>query len=145
MTEDDIKQAVFGAGDGATTTLGMIAMMWFANHKAAIIYAIIGGAIASAIGMGGNEYISDTESSIHRASVMAGATAAGAIIPGIPFVFGNTGLVLPISIALTIILGSLITYIRAKTTGWRLAALEVYGIFLVVTVLTTLAGLLAPN
>lgn len=145
MTNDDLKQAVFGSGDGATTTLGIIGLTWFAGHSAAIAPAVVGGAIASTVGMGGNEYLSDEDSSIHRAGVMALATLIGSLLPGVPFFIGHSSVALGASAAFALVLGAVITAVRARTTGWSRAVLEVYAVFVLVSVLTVIAGLIFPT
>lgn len=145
MTSDDLKQAVFGASDGATTTLGIIGALWFSGHSRAIPGAVIGAAIAATVGMAGSEYISDPESSVHRASIMGAATLVGSVEPALPLFFGHSSLLLVTCAALALVLGGVVSTIRAKQTGWTLALGEVYGIFVVVAVLTTVVGLVFPG
>ena len=145
MNGDDLKQAVFGASDGATTSLGIATGSYFSGHASAIVAAVVGAAIAATVGMGGSEYISDPESSLRRASIMAGATLVGSVLPGIPFMFGHSSIFLALTVAATLLVGGAVATVRARTTGWTKAIGQVYGIFLVVSILATLAGLLAPG
>jgi VIT1/CCC1 family predicted Fe2+/Mn2+ transporter len=145
VTRDDWRQAVFGATDGASATLGVIGALWFAGHRSSIALAVIGAAIAATVGMAGSEFVSDTRSSPRRALIMGGATLTGALTPGIPFFVGHTSVALIASGLLTIVLGAGISTIRARTTGWPRALLQVFGVFIVVGLLTTIAGLVAPG
>jgi VIT family len=143
MTADDLQEAVFGATDGATTSVGLVATLWVSHHRSTIALAAAASGIAAAVSMAGGEYLADPDSSVRRAAVMGLATLVGALEPAVPFFVGYGGVMLSACIALTLILGGVVAFVRARTTGWTRAVAEVYGIFALVASLTTIAGLVA--
>ena len=87
MTPDDRKQIVFGGFDGLTSAVGLIVALVLSAHTGTLVIAVAGLAVASAVGMGAGEWLGDSESDFGRALVMAAATAVGAFLPAIPFLF----------------------------------------------------------
>lgn len=146
MSGDDIKQAIFGSSDGATTSLGIMATMWSSHHGSSIAPAVVGASLAATVGMGGSEYISDPESSVHRATVMALGTLIGGLWPAVPFFFGHSSALLATCAAAALVLGGIIVRVKVRNgDGWALSLAEVYGVFVAASVVATVAGLLAPG
>ena len=130
MTQDDLKQAIFGSFDGLTSALGVIAGLLAAGVTDAgrILAAALGLAVAATVGMGAGEYLSDTGHDLRRAGVMAGATMTGSLAPALPFAFGYGTPQLTASVAVTAAGGLLIGRFR----GYRVT----FAILAVVAVLT---------
>ena len=146
VSADDVKQAIFGSSDGATTTLGIIATSWFSGHSSAIPAAVVGASLAATVGMGGSEYISDPESNVHRAGVMALGTLVGGLWPALPFFLGHGSGVLALCAAAALVLGGVIVRVKMRSGSELVPSMaEVYGVFIVASALATAAGLLAPG
>lgn len=143
LSQDDIRQAVFGTGDGACDALGISLTLWLSGHRSAIALAALGAGVAASTSMGGNEYISDPESSIHRSMVMAVMTLVGALWVGVPFFFSISPGAMAFCAVRVVVLAAIVVWVRSRSWGWRSALLRVYTIFAGVTVLTALTGLLA--
>ena len=131
MNREDLAQAVFGAFDGQTSALGVIVPLLSAYHLHTILAAVVGLAVASAVGMGAGEYLSDDTKSAHRAAVMAGATALGTLAPALPFL-----LLLPRAVATPVsaVIALGITLLIGRVRHAYLSTLLIF----VVTVLATL-------
>jgi hypothetical protein len=87
-------KAVFGAFDGATGAIGVVAGLVSAGASArALLAATVGLAVAAAAGMGAGDWLSGTPA---RPSVVLGvATAVGSVLPALPVVLwpGLVGLI----------------------------------------------------
>ncbi len=97
------KQATFGSFDGMTSLLGiLVALVVSHTNPHTVLVASAGLAIAAAVGMGGGEYLSDSggPGGLTRASVMTGATFAGAFIPVLPYLWvgGRLGFILTLAV-----------------------------------------------
>jgi hypothetical protein len=81
-----LSEAAFGVFDGMTSVSGIVFAL-LARAESVIVAASVGLAVASAIGMGLGEYLSDRKAAgaVKRAAVMAAATAVGTLAPVIPF------------------------------------------------------------
>jgi hypothetical protein len=145
VSADDVRQALFGGGDGACDALGITLTLWLAGHRSAIAIAVLGAGVAAATSMAGNEYISDPDSSVHRAAVMGVCTLLGALWVGAPFFFSHGGASLWFCLARVVVLAGAVAWIRARLWGWRSALLRVYTIFTAVAVLTAATGLAAGS
>jgi hypothetical protein len=81
----DLKEAIFGSFDGMTSTLGVVAGL-LATHASAskIVAASIGIAVATTVGMGAAQYLSDGQRNLRNAVVMALATLSARSSPPPP-------------------------------------------------------------
>lgn len=133
MRADDVKQAIFGAFDGACGALGVVIASVAAGISfAPLVAAVLGGAAANGASMAGGEWLSDSESSLHRAGVMGACTLAGALVPAAPFLLGAAGITgIVFAILAVVVVAVLIAEIRpgarwpsyTKTFGVLLAVL----------------------
>jgi len=142
FSDDDVRQAIFGAGDGACDALGISLALWLSGNRGAIALAALGAGVAASTSMGGNEYISDPQSSVHRALVMAVMTLVGSLWIGVPFFFSTGAGAMLFCAVRVVALGGVVAWMRSRAWGWRSALLRVYSIFAGVTVLTALTGLI---
>ncbi len=90
MREDTVREAVFGAFDGCTSSVGVVAGALGAGAATGgkVLGPALGIAVAATIGMGAGQYLSDEKRSVRLALVMTGATLAGSLIPALPFATG---------------------------------------------------------
>ncbi len=125
----DRREAIFGSFDGMTSTLGVVAGL-LATHATApkILSAAIGIAVAATVGMGAGQYLSDGERNLRKALVMAVATLIGAVLPAIPFIFGDSQACVLASIAITIAAAAVIGHYRGYVVT--------YAILIVVSLVT---------
>jgi VIT1/CCC1 family predicted Fe2+/Mn2+ transporter len=129
LSDDDVKEAIFGSFDGMTSTLGVVAGLLATKATAPhIVAGAIGIAVAATIGMGAGQYLSDDQRSVRRALVMASATLIGSILPAIPFFFGDSRACILASLAVTVLAAGVIGHYRGY--------LVTYAILIVVSVLT---------
>jgi VIT1/CCC1 family predicted Fe2+/Mn2+ transporter len=107
------KPAIFGLGDGCMSLIGEL--LYVLGDARLIVPVAISGAISNALSMGGNEYLSDSDNGLMPSVVMGGATAAGAFLPALPFLFfhGATALFLMALVALAV--GIVIGWMRGRT------------------------------
>jgi hypothetical protein len=92
MTRADAQEAIFGTFDGATSAVGVVGASVIAGVPASsLIVAAVGLAVASMVGMGAGQWLSDTTPAgrIRRAVVMAAATLVGSLLPVVPFIVGG--------------------------------------------------------
>jgi VIT1/CCC1 family predicted Fe2+/Mn2+ transporter len=108
-----IKPAVMGLGDGCMSLVGVL--LYVLGDARLIVPVAISGAVSNALSMAGNEYLSDSDSGLWPSAVMGAATATGAFLPALPFLFtsGTAALVLMASLALCV--GIVIGWMRGKT------------------------------
>ena len=85
MDAERASQAIFGSFDGMVSVLGVIVAL---TVSPTLIPAALGLAVASAVGMGAGEYLSDNGRSVGAAGMMAGATLVGTLSPVLPVVLG---------------------------------------------------------
>jgi hypothetical protein len=134
LRRESISQGIFGAFDGMTSALGVIAATLIAGSTRFIVLAVFGVAIAATVGMAAGEYLSDPKRSLRRAMVMGAATLVGAVAPGLPFlVLGKWPAAIG-CLLITVTLAGLIAHFR-QPGGWRAYA-TTFGILGAVAALT---------
>ncbi len=112
-----------------TSTLGVVAGLLATKATAPkILAAAIGIAVAATVGMGAGQYLSDGARNMRRAVVMAVATLIGAVLPAIPFVFGDSHACVAASIGITVVAAGIIGHYRGY--------LVTYSILIIVSVVT---------
>lgn len=128
--------------DGMTSVTGVIFAL-LSRGETAIILAAVGLAIASAIGMGAGEWLSDSSGpgSLRRAAVMAGATVIGTAVLVVPFLLLPKTPALIVAGFLAVLLGAVIGHARRK--GVR-GYVVTYGILVTAASVTVLVSLLIP-
>lgn len=141
MHKEETTEAIFGGFDGLTSVLGVIVVM--ASHKG-LMPAVVGLAVASAVGMGAGQYLSDPSRRLHLALVMSVATLVGTLLPAIPLFISNTYYGLAFSILVSLFMCLAIAYFRTGCTRRR-AVIETYSILLLAGGLSALVGVLIPS
>lgn len=137
-----LSQATFGSFDGMTSVAGIIFAL-LSRGSGPIVLASIGLAVASALGMAAGEYLSDSETSggLGRAGVMGMATAAGTMIPVVPFFLFTASVALVFAGILSLMLATGIGFVRKKgLVGY----LQTYGILVGAAVATIIVSLIVP-
>ena len=132
---------VFGAADGLTIMLGLLAGMAVSHQPPlSIWHAALSGGLAELAGMSLGQYWSAKEDGIWAAAACGIAACLAAVTPAIPYAVlgGNTALAL--SILLVMAAGAIIAWLRAEV-GWQ-AVLQTYGLLLAAAVLCGAAGVL---
>ena len=127
---------MFGSFDGATSVAGILGAVGI--HPRLLIAPVVGLAVASAVGMGAGEWLSEGKTDWPVVGVMALATLFGTIIPALPMLFinGSTGVILAIVFGLCIALA--IGHLRAETRG-TVAYAQTVGVLLCATSLAIMA------
>jgi VIT1/CCC1 family predicted Fe2+/Mn2+ transporter len=115
ISEGEWSEAVFGGLDGLVSVTGVIFAL-LARGEQAIILAAVGLAVASAIGMGAGQWLSDSrpDGAQRRALVMAAATVTGTVTPVIPFIFLPQTAALIVAGLLTVMMGAAISHVRGR-------------------------------
>ena len=125
----DAREAIFGSFDGMTSTLGVVAGLLATKASAShVVAGAIGIAVASTIGMGAGQYLSDGQRNLRKALVMALATLIGSILPAVPFFFGTSQACVLVSVGITLLASAVIGHYRGY--------LVTYSILIVVSALT---------
>lgn len=131
-----IGRAIFGASDGLTSLIGVLAGLLAAHATPAAILAVTGGgAVAAAVGMASGDYLGGATPRL--AAVMGVATLAGSLAPALPVALlpGPLGIVL--AALLVVALAVAISEVRAHACG-RVHAYTVTG-----SILAAASGLAA--
>jgi len=129
--EEGTRQAIFGSFDGLTSALGVIAAAYLTGSTHVLVAAACGLAIASAVSMGGGEFLSETSKrsgALNRAGIMAVATFIGSFLPAIPFLFFVKPVSLIVACILVLAAAVVIAQFRVPTQGVVRAYLQTYGI-----------------
>lgn len=144
MTRADAQEAIFGTFDGATSAVGVVGASVIAGSSRGLIVAAVGLAVASMVGMGAGQWLSDARSAgkMRRAVVMAAATLLGTVVPALPFFLGGgRTLDVVVSAGLTLTLGGVIAELRP---GARVVSLaQTFAILLLASTLAVGAGAIA--
>jgi VIT1/CCC1 family predicted Fe2+/Mn2+ transporter len=83
MTRSLLRPAVFGTFDGTTAVLGTLLSL--RGHPGWVLPSALGLAVAEGVGMAAGEWLSDSGSGFASAVVIGAATAAGSVLPAVPF------------------------------------------------------------
>jgi len=132
--EEGTRQAIFGSFDGLTSALGVIAAAYLTGNTHVLVATACGLAIASAVSMGGGEFLSETSQrsgELNRAGIMAAATFIGSFLPAIPFLFFARPFALMIACVLVLAAATVIAQFRVPTQGVVRAYLQTFGILMV--------------
>lgn len=125
------SEAVFGAFDGMTSLLGLLAGALVAHASThALLLEVLGLAVASAVGMAAGDYLSGK--SLALSLVMGAATLLGSVLPAVPVLVlhGATGQACGVVVALS--LAAVIAEVRSRETGRARGYLST-GIVLILT------------
>ena len=134
------KQAVFGVSDGVTSSLGVVLPLALLHRS--LVLPVLGLAICAAVGMGGGEYLGDTNASLPSATVMAVASFVGTLLPALPLLFISGSLGLALGVALTVAVAIVIAEVKATERGRRRSYVETFGILGVAAILTVALSLI---
>ena len=137
-----LKPAILGGFDGTASLLGVIIFLLL-TRPSLIFPTAASGAISSAISMGGGEFLSDSDSGLAASGVMAAATFLGAVLPAVPFAFGDGPPQVACSLLIIIAIGAVVSWMRPNR-GRGLALAETFGLLILVAVVVVACGLLWP-
>jgi len=132
--EEGTRQAIFGSFDGLTSALGVIAAAYLTGNTHVLVATACGLAVASAVSMGGGEFLSETSQrsgELNRAGIMAAATFIGSFLPAIPFLFFAKPIALMVAGVLVLVAAAVIAQFRVQSQGVIRAYLQTYGILVV--------------
>lgn len=144
MSSDGLSKAIFGACDGVTCVLGVIAAGYITGDTHALVLAAVGLAIAEGIAMAGGSYLSELVN-VHRiehAAIIGVAACVGVLVPALPFLFAPRPTALVLSLLCTLVLAVVIAQAKVKESGWLRAYVQTLAILFVAggaSVLVTLA------
>jgi VIT1/CCC1 family predicted Fe2+/Mn2+ transporter len=126
-----LAPAVFGGFDGATSVIGILLAL--TGHTTQVLPAAVGLAVAGGVGMAAGQWLSaDAEAGPAEAVAIGGATAAGTLLPALPYVWLHGMAAIACSAAVLLLIGAVITATRARDRSLARAAAETYGVLLAV-------------
>lgn len=134
ITEDDVEQAVFGAADGMTSSLGVVIPLALLHQS--MLAVVFGLAICATIGMSGGEYLSDSKRSIRSAIAMGLASFTGSVLPALPFFCLPYGPAVAACAVLCAGTGVAISEVNAHKMSRRRAYAQTFGILVAASVAT---------
>jgi VIT1/CCC1 family predicted Fe2+/Mn2+ transporter len=142
------RPAIFGLGDGCMSIVGVV--LYLLGDSKIIFAAALSGAISAALSMAGNEYLSDSDNGLWPSLVMGGATAAGGLLPALPFLFAHGALALVLMGVICLVIGVVVGVMRAgqceKHTFWEeLGGTLLIFVVIFAAVLAVSLGLPAPG
>jgi len=145
LTPDELGEAIFGAFDGMTSLLGVIAGALVTGTEHVLVVTAAGLAVAATVSMAGGEYLSDTGSAgarRRRAAIMGLATFIGSFLPVIPYLFLARTPATAASAAVTLLMAVGIAQARVPKQGALAAYAQTFGILIVaggLSIITTVA------
>lgn len=125
-----LSPAVFGAFDGATSVVGVL--LTLAGHSGQIVPAALGLAVAGGVGMCAGSWLSDDDAGPAEAVAIGVATAVGTVLPALPYMVLTGTAAMACSAIVLVLLGAVITLVRARDRSLRRAAAETYGVLIAV-------------
>jgi VIT1/CCC1 family predicted Fe2+/Mn2+ transporter len=143
-----LRPAIFGLGDGCMSVIGVI--LYLLGDQRIIFAAALSGALSAALSMAGSEYLSDSDNGLLPSAVMGLATAAGGVIPAVPFLFMRGAPALALMGVLCLAVGVTVGVMRARqsrrhsVTAELAGTLAVFGLIFA-AVLAVAVGLPAPG
>lgn len=139
-----LSPAVFGASDGATSLVGVL--LTLAGHPGQIPAAALGLAVAGGVGMAAGSWLSKDDKAGPVASlVIGGATTVGTLLPALPYLWLTGTGAMAASAVVLVLLGGVITVVRARTEPWWRSAAETYGVLMLVCVAVGVCALALPG
>lgn len=87
----------------------------------------------------------DDETGLAASLVIGGATTIGTLLPALPYLWLAGGAAMGASAVVLLLLGALITVVRARTEPWWRSAAETYGVLLLVCVAVGVCALALPG
>lgn len=135
-----LPPAVFGGFDGATSVVGVL--LTLTGHPQQILPTAVGLAVAGGVGMAAGSWLSDdANAGPLEALVIGAATAIGTLLPALPYTVLAGAAAIICSAAVLILLGAVITLVRARDRSVARAAAETYGVLLAVCAAVALCAL----
>lgn len=140
MKPSSLAPAIFGGFDGATSVVGVL--LTLTGHPGQILPTALGLAVAGGVGMAAGSWLSaDTKAGPREALVIGAATAAGTLLPALPYLLLAGAVAMACSGLLLGLLGAAITLVRARDRSMIRAVAETYGVLVAVCVAVALAAL----
>ena len=134
-----LAPAIFGGFDGATSVVGVL--LTLTGHPAQILPTALGLAVAGGVGMAAGSWLSaDSEAGLREALVIGAATAAGTLLPALPYLLLAGATAMACSGLLLGLLGAAITAVRARDRSAVRAVAETYGVLIAVCAAVTVAA-----
>lgn len=139
-----ISAAILGAADGTCSISGVIAggaAAHASDPKIAVI--ALGGAAAATVSMAGGEFLSEDHADALAIFAMGAGTLLGSALPALPLLLLSGFGVWPAVIAVSLLIGLAVAYVRAKSTGRpsKKAATQTFAVLIVAGLVGYLAGL----
>jgi VIT1/CCC1 family predicted Fe2+/Mn2+ transporter len=137
-----VSAAILGTSDGATSIAGVIAGAAGAGvTHSAIAVSALGGAFAATVSMSGGELLSESATDWEAIGSMGGGTLIGSALPALPLLFIAGGSATMAVIAVDVLIGLLVGYVRARATDTRVIKAQFQS--LAIITVGALVGLLA--
>lgn len=132
---------IFGAVDGLTVILGLIAgLVVSGQSSAAVWHSALGGGLAELVGMAAGQRQSAPEDGIADAVACGAASGLGCIVPAAPYLVASGVAALVPALLLVVAVAGLVTWLRPQK-GWGAVA-ETYGVLVGAAVLSAAASLI---
>lgn len=108
--------AVFGAVDSLGLTLGLL-LASVGAPTGLIVKAVLGGALAEAVGMAAGAYMADDETGLGESVVMAGTCTVVALAPVVPYLLLPRWMAPPFALLVFMAVAAGIAAARGRITG----------------------------
>lgn len=138
-----LRPAVFGTFDGLTAVLGVLLSLH--GHPGWVLPSALGLAVAEGVGMAAGEWLSDSQAGLAAPGVIGAATAAGSLLPAIPFALLPGGWAVAGSALVLVVLGTGIAAVRARERGWPRALAETFGVLTAALVAVAVCMAVTPG
>jgi VIT1/CCC1 family predicted Fe2+/Mn2+ transporter len=134
--------AIFGFADGTVCAIGIIAGLAVTHQDARAIWAAAFSAgLAEFAGMAAGQYQSAPEDGKIAALICGLASAAGAVLPAVPYLIASGAAALTCSVVIAALLCAGIAWLRPDHQGGR-AYVQSYGVMIAAAGLCLLGGLI---
>jgi len=133
---------VLGAADGLIIVLGLVAGMVISHQRpGALWHAALGAGLAELVGMGAALWLADDgdRASLPRALTCGAASAAGVIVPAIPYAIGHGTPALSAALVLIMVVAGIIAWLRPARGMAALA--QTYGALALAAAVCAVGGL----
>lgn len=133
-----LPPVIMGSADGLTVLLGLLVSL--AGQPHALVRASVGAGLAELVGMTAGQWLSDSEDGFRAALANGGAACCACIVPALPYLATGGPLATATSLALVVLTGAGITYLRPER-GVRAGA-QTFGILAAAAALCWAASLI---
>lgn len=136
-----LAASIFGLCDGMMSILGVV--LDLRTHPELIPWAATVGAVSAGLSMAVGQFLSDNEDGAAASLMLGAATAAGSILPALPYLLLRGAAAIGATGAICLALALVVARLRANGSARR--ALLALGLLAAVFAVTFGSALLAPT